>query len=850
MRSTGTPSPERWKRIDELFSQVLELSPEERKTFLKNACGKDNDLYNEVLSLVDSFDTGGPLDGIEKKLMQPLLSLMNNDPVRGRRIGNYRILRMLGYGGMGTVYLAERDAGDVEQLVALKVLRHGGHSDAMRFRFMRERQILARLEHPNIARFLDAGMADPLLGEPGHQPFLVMEYVVGDSITEHCDSNNLTITERLRLFSVVCRAVHFAHQRLIVHRDLKPSNIMVTEEGFVKLLDFGVAKLLAEDEELETLTDHNVLTPEYAAPEQVLGEPITTATDVYSLGVILYQLLTGDRPYEMKVRSAKEIERVICEVEPAEPSSIVRKVRHHKYPGGETRSIIPEEVSRKRNRTPEQLQRQLAGDLDVIVLKALAKDPGRRYASAEALLDDINKHLSGKPVLARKDTVGYRMGKFVGRHRSMVGVLFILFASLCAGLAGTTWQANRATNQAKIASEEAEKARQVTRLVAGLFEQSDPSVSLGDTLTVYDLLEDGTRSVEQDLINQPDIQAVLFGVLGRAYLNMGNYEPAGRLLTKAMALRSDASAENQLESLIDLGAYHEAISQHAEADSVFKKALQLIHQVPAERVDLVGDLYAERGLLFVNGGQWDSAYVYLMEALEIRRKLYGQNHQAVAQTLTTLASVATSKANSSASDSLNLLALDIQRNVLGERHPDVATTLFSLAKNKLYNKSYNEAIDYASEARAIFEHVYGDVHLKVVNTAMILAMAYNYSGEYALSDSAFIQVLEAQRALYEGDHVNISHTLHNFALLLGERGKLDDGVKYIMEAMAMRDRLFGPEHFFRLQSLRALGLIYMHGKAFREAEQVFEEALALGEKLYDEQNRLLTSVQTEYALVF
>ncbi|HMB90944.1 MAG TPA: serine/threonine-protein kinase, partial [Rhodothermales bacterium] len=408
----------RWSRVNELFDAAYEVVPEERKAYLEKAVAGDEALFREVWSLLhEDQHTHSLLDGVALDA----ITVLDDTSHEGRRIGPYQIEREIGHGGMGRVFLAHRADGEFEQQVALKLIKRGMDSEAVLHRFRSERQILARLQHPHIARLLDGGLTDE------GQPYFAMEYVEGQPIDVFCDAHHLTIDERLALFQDVCRAVLYAHAQLVVHRDLKPSNILVMEDASgrpqVKLLDFGIAKMLAEDEEGLTQTGVAVMTPEYASPEQVRGEAVSTATDIYSLGVVLYELLAGHRPYDIASRNSVEMAQVVLSTEPERPSTAVKR------PTGDTTA---EAISRARGTVVERLRRRLAGDLDVICLKALRKEVERRYQSVEALAEDLRRHLSGLPVEARADTATYRVRKFVERHRAGVfttaGMLLLVSA--------------------------------------------------------------------------------------------------------------------------------------------------------------------------------------------------------------------------------------------------------------------------------------------------------------------------------------------------------------------------------------------------------------------------------------
>ncbi len=435
-------TPERWRQVEEIFHTAVERNAAERDDYLTEACGDDAELRREVESLL-AYETTNPFQqairGAARSLtIEQGLPQEPGDNLIGRRIGAYRITGLIGRGGMGAVYLGERDDAQFTQQAAIKIIKRGMDTDFIRDRFLRERQILASLDHPHIARLLDGGATEDGL------PYFVMEHVDGVAITDYCEANRLSITERLKLFRQVCAAVQHAHQKLVVHRDLKPSNILVNHDGAPKLLDFGVAKLLASDAgQTQTATEQRMLTPDYASPEQVRGRQITTAADIYSLGVVLYELLTHRRPHEFKTASPAEIERAICETEPAKPSDAVSL---------ETVSAGP----------TAKLQKQLAGDLDNIVMMAMRKEPERRYHSIEQFSEDIRRHLEGLPVSARADTFTYRAGKFVRRHRLVVAAAALVALSLIGGIVATTLAARTARAERARAERRFEQVRKLS----------------------------------------------------------------------------------------------------------------------------------------------------------------------------------------------------------------------------------------------------------------------------------------------------------------------------------------------------------------------------------------------------
>jgi len=416
-------TPERWQQIDAFFQAAADRTADERDTYLSQVCGDDLELRKEVESLLAHEVTDTFIKTPIKGAASSLASQEDESEI-DERIGVYRVTGLIGCGGMGNVYRAVRDDDQYHQEVALKVVKRGMDTAFVLDRFRHERQILAGLQHPHIARLLDGGTTENGL------PYFVMEYIEGQSITAYCDTHHLPIHECLKLFREVCAAVGYAHQKLVVHRDLKPGNILVTGEGAPKLLDFGIAKLLTPDvlsqATPQTATEMRMMTPDYASPEQVRGLPITTATDIYSLGAVLYELLTGERPHRIKHYSPSEIERAICETDTEKPSAVV--------------SRKPQTSTRQR----KQLGKQIAGDLDNIVQMAMRKEPERRYGSVEQFTEDIRRHLRGRPVIARQDTLGYRASKFVRRHRLGLAATALVIFSLVAGIVIATYQARRA----------------------------------------------------------------------------------------------------------------------------------------------------------------------------------------------------------------------------------------------------------------------------------------------------------------------------------------------------------------------------------------------------------------------
>jgi serine/threonine protein kinase/tetratricopeptide (TPR) repeat protein len=628
--------PERWRQVKEVLDQAMALDTSTRPLYLDEACAGDVELRNEVESLLGSHRRAG-----ERFLQASAATLLDFDPGEpsemprvGRRIGVYQIVSEIAQGGMGAVYRAVRADGQYEKQVAIKLVRVGFDTAFMIERFRHERQILATLDHPNIARLLDGGTT-----EEG-QPYLVMELIEGIPIDDYCDTHKLNITQRLRLFQQVCSAVEYAHQRLVIHRDIKPNNILVTEQGTPKLLDFGIAKILDPSDTAET-TLGRPMTPAYASPEQLRGEPITTATDVYSLGVVLYQLLTGRSPYAADSKVPHELARNICEVPPTRPSTAVtRPVEPRKDPSG--MNLTPAAISSVREGSPSRLRRRVAGDLDNIVLKALNKEPSRRYASVDQFDEDLRRHLQGLPVTARQDSWSYRGSKFVGRHKAGVAVAGLALIGLAIGIGLIVRAERTARRQAEIARAERARAEQrfndLRKLSNSLiFEIHDAIQNLPGSTPARKLLLD--RAVEyldslaKDAGGDPDLQRDLAWGYQRLAVVQGNatesnlgdpkaYEASNRKATALFESVAKANPNNLVDQL-NVAMMHRILSFSETTEPSGQKDLDQALAITGRLMQTDGDnpkVPAERSIEFQNLGLIQDAAGDRLHALESLRK--------------------------------------------------------------------------------------------------------------------------------------------------------------------------------------------------------------------------------------
>ncbi len=557
-------TPELWARVKEVLHRALAVPPADRAALLDEACAGDARLRAEVESLLASQSEAGTFIDRPALAQEHIAGYLPEEPdLRGTTFGVYEVVQALGEGGMGTVYQAVRNDEQFRKVVAIKFVKPGMDTEYVLERFHKERQILAHLDHPNIAKVLDAGTT------PAGRPYFVMEFVPGLPIDEYCDQQRLPIGDRVRLFRQVCAAVQYAHRNLIVHRDLKPNNILVTPDGVPKLLDFGIAKLLdasqGSPDAARTMTLHRVMTPDYASPEQVRGENITTASDTYSLGVMLYELLTGHRPYRVTSVLPLEVAAVVCTRDPEKPSTVLDRVEEvHGV------KVTPDEVSRKRGGPVEKLRRRLRGDLDNIVLMAMRKDPQRRYASVEQFSEDLGRHLEGRPVIARPDTLTYRAAKFVQRNRMSVAAAVLLLLTLTGGIAATAWQARIASLERMRAERRFNEVRKLAGSI--LFELHDSIRDLPGSTPARELIVKRALQYLNGLAHEAGDDPDLKKELGSAYErvgdvqgnqqfgNLGDTRGAIESYRKALALRKAVAAGNDPTVRGDLASNYGKLS--------------------------------------------------------------------------------------------------------------------------------------------------------------------------------------------------------------------------------------------------------------------------------------------------
>jgi serine/threonine-protein kinase len=767
-----------WRRVDALFRRALDWPAGEIDERLRQACRGDADLFVAVSRLLEA-------DSLSEQFLEepPVLPAETLDRLEsfgapdlvGRRVGPYRILRALGRGGMASVWLAEREDGLFRRKVALKVVRAGLDTEDLLARFRSEREILSTLEHPNIARLYAAGSTDD------GRPYLALEYVEGRPIDEYCDARRATLEDRMRLFLEVGRAVQFAHGRLVIHRDIKPSNILVGSDGVPKLLDFGIAKLLSPSDESphHTRTGLQPLTLRCASPEQVRGETVTTASDVYQLGLLLYRLLAGVDPYDTGSASRFEIEEAILRTAPIPPSRAAR-------------GASPD-VGARRGTNGERLARHLAGDLDTIVLKALEKCPGDRYSSAVELVEDVRRHLRGQPIEARRASMPYRVRKYLRRNRWALPAFTATTLAACVYVLTIQAHSQEVERQRSVARTEASRAEAVRDFLTDVFTAAGPDAG-GDTMTVRTLVDRAAARVEDDFATQPSTLAELSATLGALYVGLGrhaearehfertifllegerpgtdrdlrlagalaglataeqgvNVDSAAKIARRAYELAAGIRPATPASARVILETAHAALpNQPDSAIRARRAAIEVLRSDPTRREDLAAALQD----VAHDGGE--QAIAFQEEALRIRRELFGDWHSSVAASLNDLAMIYNDR-EAGSGDSLMRQAIEIDRQILGPSH---STTLTLLN-----------------------------------NYAWMLAERGDPEGAADL----FRQVLEERGRAYSDEPYRLAYPLHGLGVALIELGRLEEAEEALRETVRVLETYGGDEHRLALQ---------------------------------------------------
>ncbi len=758
--------PDRLRQVRELFDRAMDLEPPARREYLERATTYPTDVRLEVGDLITRAE----------RTEAPFVPLGGSADLIGQRLGAYHVVRLAGVGGMGAVYEAVRADDQYQKRVAIKVVQSGLGSDLAMARFRQERQILATLEHKNIATLLDGGMT------PDGRPFLVMEFVEGQPITTWCDARALSVADRLRLFRQVCGAVQHAHRNLVTHRDLKPGNILVTAEGTVKLLDFGIAKLTGPESDADGLPltrgGARTFTPEYASPEQIRGDALTTVSDVYSLGVVLFELLAGRRPHTGRGSALVDIERAVLEDPVPRPSA-----------------VVTDEAARRRGeRGAERLRRRLHGELDNVILTAAKAEIDGRYASVERLSDDIRRYLDGLPVAAQRGWAGYRAAKFLKRNRGVAAVSALLLVALIGGIVSTLAQARRAEAAQS-------RAERVNGFLRSLLSSVKPTTG-GRDVPISEVLDSAARRVLSELGTDPATGAELETVIGESYRALGRYEDAERHFVTALGHRRRISGDASVSAAIgwsNLGGVLLAKGEIDRADSAYARALAIYRPGAGPSDSLLASLTESQGSIANARGRSADAERFHREALALRKTSLGDRADMVAFSMNNVAVALGNQNRWAEAESLHRAAVGILRS----NHPEP-----------------NVLVADAEDA---------------------LATALDIQGKVALAESAYVRVLELRRAVTGVAHPQYSWTLFNYAMFTLAQGNYTKAAALSRSVLAQRGKGLPESHPAIAASLQTLGRALDKDGDHVGGERALRESMALRKRYLPADSWLVAS---------
>jgi serine/threonine-protein kinase len=794
----------RWQTVQSLFHEAADLPTSEQRIFLETRCGGDAGLVSEVLVLLEEDARGGSLlDGDVADVASQIFDDSSSGSLPFKEFGPYRIKRALGEGGMGVVYLAERE--DLGNEVAIKILRDAWVSPARRERFNAEQRTLAQLNHPSIARLYDADTS------PDGTPFFVMEYVEGIPLTEYCKAQKCSIPEHLRLFRAVCEAVLYAHQHAVIHRDLKPSNILVKADGGIRLLDFGIAKHLENLGELvdQTITGLRLMTPAYAAPEQIRGEQVGIQSDVYSLGVVLYELLAGRLPFDLSKCTPAQAEEVLTEQEAEKPSDVAGKAAAQTETSGIAVSA----------------SKTAWADLDVLCLTAMHKDPLRRYQSVEALIRDVDHYLRGEPLEARRDTWHYTLDKFVRRHWQLVTAGTAMFALLVSLVIFYTVRLTRARNAALM---QTARTQRIQRFMLNLFQGGDPAAGPADDLRVVTLLDRGVEEA-RSLDAEPAVQAELYETLGGIYQKLGKLEQADSLMESALAKREALYGPDSVETakgLLALGSLRDAEARYGDAERLIRQALDRDRRHLPPNDPAVAKAMLALGGVLDNRGAYDQAIAILDQTVQLY-SAPGSEPVDLADSLYELANAHFYAGHYEKSEEINERALAMYKQIYGERHPRVAEILINLGAIQLDTGHYAAAEQYDRQALDIVQAWYGKDNPETAADLTILARSLVYQKRYAEASELLEQSLAIKERTFGKVHPSVASTVNELGSVALQEGKYDAAEQYFERMADIYRAEYGEQHYLYGTALSNLASVYTAQQQWARAEKLYRQAIPI-----------------------
>ncbi|WP_234572231.1 serine/threonine-protein kinase [Rhodohalobacter sp. 614A] len=848
-----------WKRVETIVDQVLEMPESERKTFIDSKCGDDAELKGEVTQFLQSiYESEGWLEEQDvyrqemlNEIAEEIEQISAENVFIGKKVGSYTIREKIAEGGMGAVYLAERSDDELDHRVAIKIIQHGRASRENLRRFKREQQILAGMNHPSIARFFDSGTT------ANGVPYIIMEYIDGMPITDYCEKHQCSTQEKITLFEEVLEAVRYAHENLVIHRDLKPGNIFIDKSGNVKILDFGISKLIEDDSEIITQTGARLLTLRYAAPEQIRQENITTATDLYALGIIFYQLLAGIGPFDIDELSRFETEQVILNEEAPRPSS--------------------------RMDSPS-LKRELYGDLDAIALKSIRKEPDQRYRVANEFLSDLENYKYGLPVSAHADSLKYRSKKFIRRHQK---AMYIASGVLTLVILLTAYYTNQIAQQRDFAQLEAERAEEVTNFLISMLELNNPSENSGDEITINDALNRGIQLLEQDNLSALN-RATILGTIGSIQFNNGEIEQAGINLQKAMAFVTDSlprqtekslaigtqysewleTVGNMEESdryfqltdslfrvhkldhsmsyiehelnysdyLMEVGRHEQALSVLSDLDNVL---VQNFNLNSPDEIDILANVYNNRGRAYKNIGQNQAALDNLEQALTLKLRVFDENNTRIATLYHNMGVVYATVADFPKAYEMTQKAYEIRLKVYSPTHQLVGSSLQALGNIALELGNYEEAYNYIQKSVEINKQQHGATHFRYALALREYAKVLSETGRH---DEAREQIAEASSIIennYGAAHPYFGYMMITYGEVEYNDGEYKKAGEFGEKAITNFQQNFDAQHPNIGRVYAAQGKYALKNEDYEEADSLLKKSVEILKQHYDASNPFL-----------
>ncbi|MCC5940589.1 MAG: tetratricopeptide repeat protein [Balneolaceae bacterium] len=820
-----------WKKLSRIFDLVLTLPPEGRTDYIKRVCGDDKELEEKIREMLDQLEESDRFFeerlGKNEKLIKELDSLLaeqefGEDYFEGKKIGRWDIQELIGHGGMGRVYKVQRvDESGIKQTGALKIIHKSLLTPSHMERFRLEQHILSGLQHPNISGFVDSGITADRV------PYMVMEFVNGETILDYCNNRKLTIEQRLELFKTVCKAIQYAHNSLIIHRDLKPENILVTDEGRIKILDFGIAKLLDpnlyENSAIQTQPGMRMLSLEYASPEQISGKLVTTSTDLYSLGILLSKLLTGLHPFDLKNLTYKEVENRLLNEDPVSVSR-----RFLAISDADQKKRLAEE----RGCAPSDIINQLKGDLDSIINKILHKDPDRRYGSVEALLADINRHQQNLPLLARPDTFGYRARKFISRNRWTVAAAAMIFLILTGGITATMWQAHQAEQNAR-------EAEQVSAFLAQIFEGSDPNRANDGSMTARELLDQGFERAQTELEDETGLQAQILSMIGNIYSNLGLYEDAYLAIGKSVeAFRSigdksphyaavmlrlanleyrldnfeaaaDAAREALLLSISQNGETHpetssvmntlamslEELGEKEEAYEIYRRIIEIRRGQPDQGSNLAINLN-NLAIMLQQDGKLDEADELFAEAVELIDDVLGSEHPFMAYILNGYSGLHQDREDFDLAEANLRRALEIGQAIFPETHPFIGVVYYNLAELFKLTENFSEAVHYYENSLELRRVALPQYHSDIASTLLGLGTAQIEMNLLENAQNSLLEVIDIYKSSHDESDWRVARAEGYLGLAMMKEGRFLEAKEFFDKSYQVLLQSLGDDHRF------------------------------------------------------